>query len=352
MKKSIVHLLPLLFAFSFLIFSCKGRSNAEKKLEELEKGQTEFLKAGSVERVSPMMDDIVPPGELPEIIAEGFSWTEGPLWLAEQGILLFSVIPENIVYQWSESEGLKEYLMPSGYTDTIKRGGEVGSNGLLLDPEGHLLLCQHGDRRIARMNAPLDNPKPDYITVADNWEGKRFNSPNDAVYNSQGDLFFTDPPYGMESGSKDPKREMDFTGVFKLSAGGDLTLLTDEMTHPNGIALSTDESRLFVANSAGGEEGKWMVFGIKEDGTLGEGELFHDMSGKKEGDLGVPDGMEIRKDGIVFATGAGGVWVFTEEGEHLGTIKTGQRTSNCTVDDKGKYLYFTAHMYVMRIRLK
>ena len=332
--------------------ACKNKSQAEKKLNELEKAKPEYTKTGSVERLSPALDDIIAPGEFPEIIAEGFNWTEGPVWLPEQDILLFSDIPENSIYQWSEKDGLKLYLKPSGYTDTIARGGETGSNGLLLDPEGRLVLCQHGDRRMAWMDASLAKPEPNFKTLADNWQGKRFNSPNDAVLSSKGDLYFTDPAYGMELRFKDPRREMDFTGVFKLSAEGQLTLLTDRMTAPNGIGLSPDESKLLVANSGGGDQAIWMEYGFNKDGSLNEGRIFHDTSDKKEGEKGAPDGLEVRKDGVIFATGPGGVWIFSAEGEHLGTVKTGQATSNCTLDEEGRYLYFTADMYIMRIRLK
>ena len=222
--------------------SCKSKSSAEDKLAALENEKTEFVSTGSVDRISPLLDEIIPPGELPEIIAEGFNWIEGPLWLPEQDILLFTDIPENSIFQWSEKDGLKLYLKPSGYTDTITRVGETGSNGLLLDNEGRLVLCQHGDRRMAWMDAPLDSPEPNFVTLTDNWKGKRFNSPNDAVFNSHGDLFFTDPAYGMELRYSDPRREMDFTGVFKLSAEGELTLLTDQLTAPNGIGLSARRS--------------------------------------------------------------------------------------------------------------
>ena len=332
--------------------ACKNKSQSEKKFSELEKAKTEYTKTGSVERMSPLIDDIIAPDELPEIIAEGFNWTEGPVWLPEQNVLLFSDIPENSVYQWSEKDGLKLYLNPSGYTDTLTRGGETGSNGLLLDKEGSLVLCQHGDRRMARMDAPLENPQPRFVTLTDNWQGKRFNSPNDAVFSSTGDLYFTDPAYGMELRFEDPKRELDFTGVFRLSAEGELTLLTDRMTAPNGIGLSPDESKLLVANSGRGEQALWMEFGFNEDGSLDEGRIFHDTSDKKEGEKGAPDGLEVREDGVIFATGPGGVWIFSPEGEHLGTVKTGQATSNCTLDDEGRYLYFTADMYIMRIRIR
>ena len=309
-------------------------------------------KTGSVDRFSPLMDDIIPPGEVPEILASGFEWSEGPLWLPEQDMLIFSDIPVNSIFKWSEMDGLSLYLKPAGYTGTSGRDGEEGSNGLLLDQQGRLVLCQHGDRRMARMDASLDNPESSFTTLIDKWQGKRFNSPNDAVYNSRGDLFFTDPPYGLEKGFDDPKREISFMGVYKLSAEGKLTLLNDKMTAPNGIGLSPDESRLYVANSGGGEQALWMEYGFKPDGSLDEGKVFCDASKESEAVGGAPDGFKVRKDGIIFATGPGGVWILAPDGTHLGTIKTGQATSNCALDEEGKYLYITADMYLMRIRLK
>jgi gluconolactonase len=298
------------------------------------------------------MDKIIPPGEVPEIIAKGFKWTEGPVWIPEQNILLFSDIPDNSIFQWSEQGGTKLYLKPAGYTDTVSRGGETGSNGLIVNKYGQLILCQHGDRRIARMDAPLDKPEPRFVSLADHWEGKRFNSPNDVVLNSHGDLFFTDPPYGMEYGFDDPKREMTFTGVYKLTAAGSLILLTDKMTAPNGIGLSPDEKKLYVSNSGKGDQAIWMEFKFREDGSLDEGRIFYDASKEMKSETGSPDGLKVRADGIIFAAGPGGIWIFSPEGEHLGTIKTGQATSNCTLDNRGKYLYITADKYVMRILLK
>lgn len=345
---------PVLSIFllsSLIIFSCKNKT-AEKKLESIEGITRVYPKTGSVERLSPMLDNIVEPGVLPEIIADSFAWSEGPLWIPELEMLLFSDIPENSVFQWTEKDGLKLYLKPSGYTDTLPRGRQTGSNGLLLDPLGRLVLCQHGDRRMARMDAPLDNPEPKYITLADNWEGKRLNSPNDAVYNSHGELFFTDPLYGLEFRGKDPKRELDFLGVYKLSTKGELSLLTSEMTAPNGIGLSPDETILYVANS-GGKDPIWMKYEFAKDGSLFNPLIFYDASEAREaGRKGSPDGMAVRSDGVIFATGPGGVWIFTPEAEHLGTILTGQATSNCTLNQDETMLYITADMYLMRIALK
>jgi gluconolactonase len=338
--------LPLV-VLSIIFSTCKLKP--AEQLRNLEKPDS-LTTAGSVERLSPEMDGIIPLGELPEIIAEGFEWSEGPVWLPEQDILLFSDIPNNSVFQWSEKNGLKLYLKPAGYTGTVSRGGETGSNGLLLDKKGQLILCQHGDRRIAQMDAPLGNPAARYITLADKWQGKRFNSPNDATMNSHGEIFFTDPAYGMEFGFEDPKREIKFTGVFKLAADGKTILLTDKMTAPNGIGFSPDESKLYVANS--GNPAIWMEYGFQKDGSLDKGRVFYDSSDEDKKEPGAPDGLKVRQDGTIFATGPGGVWIFSPDGKHLGTIKTGQATSNCALDEKGKYLYMTADMYLMRIRLK
>ncbi len=200
------------------------------------------------------------------------------------------------------------------------------------------------------MDASLDRPEPNFITLADKWEGKRFNSPNDAVYNRRGDLFFTDPPFGMEFRWEDPKRELDFQGVYRLSAEGELSLLIPNMVSPNGIALSPDEKILYVANS--GRNSFWMKYGIAGDGSLTDTALFYDpREAILAGRTGSADGMTVRSDGIIFATGPGGVWIFTPEAEHLGTIQTGQATSNCALNENGTMLYMTADMFLMRIPL-
>jgi gluconolactonase len=313
---------------------------------------TEYPSTGSVLVIDQKMNSIVAPGTLPEILAEGFEWSEGPLWLPAQKKVLFSDIPENSVFEWSEEEGLKLYLKPSGYTGSQPRGGELGSNGLLLDSEGKLVLCQHGDRRMARMTAQLTEPEAEFETLAGKWDGKRFNSPNDAVFKSNGDLYFTDPAYGMENRFQDTLREMDFTGVFKLGIDGSVTLLTDQLSAPNGIGFSPDENQLYVANSGGPSGRIWMVYDVTPNGTLSNSRLFYDAGAASDTLRGAPDGLVVREDGIIFATGPGGVWVLSPEGKHLGTILTGQATSNCTLDQKNRYLYMTADMYLMRIRLR
>src|SRR5487761_1704408 len=203
-----------------------------------------FERIGEIERLDAKFDELISPDAHLEKLAEGFEWAEGPVWNRQEGYLLFSDIPLNAVNRWSEKKGLSRFLHPAGYTGKKPRAGQLGGNGLLYDPQSRLVLCQHGDRRVARLEG-----KNRFVTLAAKYQGKRLNSPNDGVYKSNGDLYFTDPPYGLEGGADDPARDLDFCGVYRLDARGRLTLLTDEMTRPNGIAFSPDEKLLYVAQS-------------------------------------------------------------------------------------------------------
>jgi gluconolactonase len=310
-----------------------------------------FPKPPGIERLDPALDRLVAPDATIEVLAGGYDWTEGPVWVKDGEYLLFSDIPPNAIHRWKQGEGAKLYLKPSGYTGTEPRGGEVGSNGLVLDREGRLVLAQHGDRRIARMEAPLNAPQPKYTTLADRFSGARFNSPNDLVFHSSGDIYFTDPAYGMEKQWEDPKRELQYAGVFRRAKDGTVTLVTKEMTRPNGIAFSPDERRLYVAQSDQ-TAAIWRVFDVNRDGTVVNGRVLFDATPLTKGRRGLPDGLKIDTEGNLFATGPGGVLVITPEGRHLGTINTGQATSNCAFGDDGRTLYMTADDYLMRVRLK
>ncbi|MEZ5278411.1 MAG: SMP-30/gluconolactonase/LRE family protein [Opitutaceae bacterium] len=308
---------------------------------------------GHLESLSPVFDALVDPDAKIETLADGFDWSEGPVWIADGGYLLFSDIPPNNIWKWSEVDGLSLYLHPSGYTGTTGRGGEVGSNGLTLDARGRLVLCQHGDRRIARMTHPVSHPQPEYETLAATWQGRRFNSPNDLVYHPTGDLYFTDPAYGLEGRMEDPAKEIGFQGVYRLSTDGVVTLLTDEMTRPNGLAFSPDARTLYISNSDGGDLAVWRAYDVQPDGTLANGRTFASAAAlKRPGRTGSPDGLKVDVSGNLFATGPGGVLVFSPQGVHLGTIVTGQPTSNCAWGDDGHTLYMTADMLLLRIRLK
>ena len=301
---------------------------------------------GTIQRLDPRFDKLIPRDAVLQKLAEGFEWSEGPVWVGKGELLLFSDIPNNSVMKWKEGRGVGVFLKPSGYTGKPRRGGESGSNGLLLDRRGRLVLCQHGDRRMARLEKDGS-----FTTLVDRYRGKRFNSPNDAVLKSNGDLYFTDPPYGLQKGPKDPARELDFCGVYRLSADGVLTLLTKKMTRPNGIGFSPDEKTLYVAQSDP-DRAVWMAFDVKEDGTIARGRVFHDATEHvKAGKLkGLPDGLKVDKAGNLFATGPGGVNVFSPDGTLLGRIDPGEATANCCFAEDGSVLYLTADMYLCRIR--
>jgi gluconolactonase len=310
-----------------------------------------FPKPPGIEKLDPALDKLIAPDELIEVLAGGYDWTEGPVWVKDGGYLLFSDIPPNQIHRWKEGGGASLYLTPSGYTGSEPRGGEVGSNGLIIDREGYLVLAQHGDRRIARMEAPLSKPQPKFTTLADRYDGKRLNSPNDLVQHSNGDIYFTDPAYGMEKQWDDPKREIPFAGVYRRSKDGKVTLLTREMSRPNGLAFSPDERHLYVAQSDT-SAAIWRVFDVKADGTLENGRVLLDVTSMTKTRTGLPDGMKIDVEGNLFATGPGGVLIITPEGKQLGTIQTGQATSNCAFGDDGRTLYMTADDYLMRVKLK
>jgi gluconolactonase len=305
----------------------------------------------SIERLDPALDRLIDPAAKIEVIGEGYIWSEGPVWVKSGGYLLFSDIPNNVIHRYKQGEGVREYLKPSGYTGKEARGGEVGSNGLTLDAQGSLVLAQHGDRRIARMDAPLTKPQPAYVTLAARYQGKRFNSPNDLVFKSNGDLYFTDPAYGLEKQWEDPAREIPFAGVYRRRPTGEVTLMTSDMTRPNGIAFSPDERRIYVAQSDP-KAAIWRVFDMKTDGTFGDNRVLFDATSMAGSRRGLPDGLKIDAEGNLWATGPGGVLILTPEGKHLGTIMTGQATANCAFGDDGRTLYMTADDYLMRVKLK
>jgi gluconolactonase len=309
---------------------------------------------GKIERLDPTFDDLIGRDAKLEVLVKGHVWTEGPVWVPRDGgFVLFSDIPRNRVYKWQQGKGESVFMEPSGGTgkDAAKLK-EPGSNGLLLDPDGRLVLMEHGDRRVSRLDKWDGKDK---TTLAHRYMDKRLNSPNDGVFKSNGDLYFTDPPYGRTIKGKEdefPDRDLDFCGVYRLSKDGKLTLLTKEMSRPNGIAFSPDEKTLYVANSDP-EKAIWMAFPVKDDGTLGEGKVFYDVTkwvGKDK--PGLPDGMKVDAKGNLFATGPGGVLVFTPEGKHLGTIATGVPTANCNWGNDGTVLYVTADKALTRIQTK
>jgi gluconolactonase len=308
---------------------------------------------GGVERLDPGLDALVDPTARVEVLAQGYKWSEGPVW--KDGGLLFSDVPNNVVWRWTEKDGAREYLRPSGYTGATPRGGEPGSNGLAVDGKNRLVLCQHGDRRIARLAGPPvvgADAKPKFETIADKLEGKRFNSPNDVVVRPNGDVYFTDPIYGLEGHEKDPKRELPWSGVYHKPAKGPVAVLDKELTFPNGLAFSPDGKTFYVSQSDPARA-IWMAYDVDGKGGVKNRRVFFDATAMvKAGKKGLPDGMKIDADGNLFATGPGGVLVFSPAGKHLGTIVTGEPTANCAFGDDGHTLYMTANDKLTRIRLR
>lgn len=307
---------------------------------------------GRVERLDAGLDALVDADAKIEVLATGFTWTEGPVWVGDDkgGHLLFSDIPRNTIFRWSASHGIQSFMNPSGYTGVDYYGLEPGSNGLALDRDGRLVLCEHGDRRVAVLTKGGGK-----LTLADRYEGKRLNSPNDLCFDAAGSLYFTDPPYGLPQRADDPRREMDYCGVFRLDTNGQLTLLTKQLARPNGIGLSPDEKTLYVAQSDP-EMPIWMAFPVNADKSLGEGRVIYNAKKHIDEFPGLPDGLTVASGGsmagTIFGSGPGGIYVLTPEGKLLGRLITGGRTSNCTFSGDGKSLYITADDKLCRIAIR
>jgi gluconolactonase len=291
---------------------------------------------------------LIDPNASFEILATGLKWSEGPLWVPELQAILFSDVPTNKIYKWSEQDSLSVYLEYSGHTGEENKESNRGSNGLLLNAENQLLLCQHGDRRIARLNTELSQAKPQFVTLADSYENKRYNSPNDLDVDREGNIYFTDPPYG-QPGTK--TAEIGINGVFKVAPNGKVTMLIDSLNRPNGIALSLNQKKLYV-NQSDKEKPFLYSYEIATDGTLINGDIVFDFRPFAKHAKGLPDGLKIHKSGNIFATGPGGVYIISPAGKHLATIETGKRTANCAFDSEQKYLYTTTTDMLLRVELK
>ena len=300
---------------------------------------------GRIERFDPAFDALVAADARMEKLAEGFTWSEGPVWL--NGALIFSDVPENIAYRWTPGSTKAEiFLQPSGLLTPQPGFREPGSNGLTRDAQGRLLLCQHGERRVARYENGM------FTSLADRFEGRRFNSPNDLVVRKNGDIYFTDPSYGLEGINESPLKELDFNGVYRVAREGNVTLLTKDLTFPNGIAFSPDEKILYVGVSDE-KATRVVAFDVTADGSIRNERTFFDAQPLLKGnDRGLVDGLKIDRDGNVWSTGPGGVLVISPEGKLLGRVNTGQATANCNWGDDGSTLYITAHMFLLRIRTK
>jgi gluconolactonase len=342
--KKLELLAVILFALLAGCASSPENRTEEKKAEAPAKPAEQEAGAGGILRLDPAMDALVPAAAKIEKVAGGFQFTEGPLWFKDTGNLWFSDVQGNVTRQLAPDGTVSEVLKPGGYDGKdAPEGAFIGPNGMTLDKDGNVLICQHGNRRIARRN------KAGVLTtLVDRFEGKRLNSPNDLVFKSDGALYFTDPPYGLTKGDEDPKKELSFNGIYRLQ-GGKLTLLNKELTRPNGLAFSPDEKWLYVANSDAARK-LWMKYPVAEDGTLGPGRVFAEVTSEQS--EGLPDGLKVDAKGNVWATGPGGVWIFNAEGKHLGSIKPSEVPANVGWAEDGGVLWMTARTSVYRIKLK
>jgi gluconolactonase len=322
--------------------------SSPKTSSETEVDKSTYKTVGSLERLDSKFNSLIPEEAEIEVLASGFEWAEGPLWLADQNALIFTDVPTNKIWKWTEKDSLSLFLEPSGYLGSETNKKEPGANGLALDANGNLILCQHGERRIAQLNSSLSSPTPDFTSLVSDYEGKKFNSPNDLVLNNSGQIFFTDPPYGLDDW--DPK-ELDFQGVYRIDTDGSLNLLLDTLSRPNGIGLSPDEKTLYIAQSDA-QKARYYAYDLDEEGNVVSGKVLFDVSASVSDELpGLPDGLTVHSSGTLFATGPGGVWVISPAGKHLGTILTGQGTANCAFDSDETYLYMTADAFLMRIKM-
>ncbi|MCF3652438.1 SMP-30/gluconolactonase/LRE family protein [Synoicihabitans lomoniglobus] len=304
---------------------------------------------GTVERVDAGLDSRLAPAAKMELLATGFEWAEGPVWDPKGQQLLFTDVPENIAYRWTAAQGVAIHLHPSGYTGLMSEAPyEEGANGLMFDAGGHLVLCQHGDRRVARLNADGHT----FSTLAGRFEGKRFNSPNDLVRDRHGNIYFTDPPYGLTD--QKVGKELAIQGVYRIAPSGQVALIEGTISRPNGIGLSPDERTLYIGSSDGAEP---YVLAIPLDANghrAGEKRVFFDGTPLiKQGRRGGFDGLKVDVDGYVWATGPGGLVILNPKGKLLGSLLTGRGTANVAFGGPdGNDVFLTADDSLVRIKTR
>jgi gluconolactonase len=311
-----------------------------------------------VDRLDPSIDRIIPDGAKLERVSTGYTWIEGPVWA--QGSLYFAEITSDSIRKWTPGKGASIFLQPSGYKGSVPYGGpEPGSNGMTLDARGRLTVAGHAQRDVYRFESLTPGAK---ITIlADSYQGKRLNSPNDLVYRSDGSLYFTDPPYGLrKQNDSDPAKELKVNGVYRIPhaleqkpgsepARGELQLLISDLPRPNGIAFSPDEKYLYVDNSQ--PKKQWLRYRVLPDGSLTDAKVLCDAT--NDARLGGPDGMKVDSEGNIYSAGPGGVWIISPQGKPLGVILMPERTANVAwAGPERKTLYITASTSIYRVHLK
>lgn len=329
----------------FSLFSCfclfRCTPSAPEKVVDIKSGP-------SVEWYSTDVPNLIKEANAIQTLASGFQWSEGPVWIKEEQRLLFTDVPNNVIYSWTAQDSITVFMKPSGYFDTVPTNREMGANGLLRDDLGNLFICQHGERRIAMMPYPFPEDRNTAVVVT-SYNGKRFNSPNDITKDNDGVLYFTDPPYGLEKQEEDSTKELSFQGVFRLYKNT-ATLLIDSLSRPNGVLYIPETKELWVSNS---DPHKAIIskYTVQPDGKLSNGKIVFDATALVGSNKGLPDGMAYHSKGYVFCTGPGGVFVFDVKGVLLGKIHLPVATSNVTLDDTENFLFITAHMHLMRVSL-
>jgi len=305
---------------------------------------------GTIRRMSTALDALIAPEALIEQIAWGCQWSEGPVWVKDGGYLLFSDPPQNTVYRWDPATGAQVFMKPSGWSDDPNPAlREPGSNGLAIDASGALVMCDSGTRALARVDL---KSKKKHVLI-DKFEAKRFNSPNDLCIAKSGAIYFTDPPFGLVDGVNSPVKEQAFSGVYRWTPDGAVTVIEKEFVYPNGVALSPDESILYVSNS---DKSLPIIraYRLGADGLPQSSSLFFDMKPLMTPDAkGLPDGIKVDVDGNLFAAGPGGILVLSKEGMMLGQINvTGRAEPNCAFGEDGSTLFICATDIVARVKLK
>ena len=312
-----------------LLISC----HHEKKIETVK-----FKSVGKILRLEQELDDVIAPHAKIELLSEDHQWTEGPIWVEEEQKLIYTDVPRQKLYQWTEKDGVRLYL---DMTDSV--ADQLGPSALLVDQKNQLYILRYGHGQVVKMNSEIENPSIDFSLVADNYKGLRFNHTNDAAFHSNGTMVMSDPPSKNKDGLK--------AGLYQISPKGDVQLVTDTISSPNGVAFSPDEKTIYIAN-ADWQNAIWIAADVDQEGRISNGRLFFDATGKAPKEKGHPDGLKVNNDGIVFATGPGGVYILSPEGKHLGTLLNDEFNTNCTLDEKEETLYITSGPKLMRVKLK
>jgi len=327
--------------FLLIVIAVISKTNAQTKTKPLV----------TLQSADPQFNTVVSKNARAKMLADGFLWSEGPVWLEKYQMFIFSDVKENVIYKWTAAKGKEVYLSPSGYTGTKARGGELGSNGLGINNNGQLVICQDGDRVVSVMDAPLNKPKPKFIKIASSYKGKKFDSPNDLAFLANGDIYFTDPPYGLEKNVDDPLKEAPYQGVYRIGKNGKITMLTDTLSRPNGIAFFPGGKTILISNSDATKP-FWYAYDIDKNGLFTHGRIFYSSLAASKTASGMPDGMKITRAGIVFATGPGGIWVFNKSGKLLGKMLFNDLTSNVALSGDEKTLYVTSNHRVLQVDLR